>query len=115
MPHHEQCCVSLQILLRTVECAQVCPSWARSCSKDISALLQASRNHQLKSVTWLQAKGKAEDEDREEGEIADSDKQVKAEEKKQKAREDAEAAQRELKVCLKVPCVFVCASQHCLL
>ena len=47
---------------------------------------------------WLQAEGKAEDEDREDGEITDSEKLSKAEERKQKAREDAEAAQRELKV-----------------
>ena len=46
----------------------------------------------------LQAHGKAEEEEREDGEITDSEKQVKAEEKKQKAREDMEAAQRELKV-----------------
>ena len=49
-------------------------------------------------VIWLQAHGKAEEDEREDGEITDSEKQVKAEEKKQKAREDAEAAQRELKV-----------------
>ncbi len=49
-------------------------------------------------VNPLQAQGKAEEEEREDGEITDSDKQAKAEEKKQKAREDMEAAQRELKV-----------------
>lgn len=47
----------------------------------------------------LQTQGKpAEEEDREDGEIADTEKQVKAEEKKQKAREEMEAAKRELKV-----------------
>ena len=49
---------------------------------------------------WVQAQGKAEaeEEEKEDGEITDSEKQMKAEEKKQKARDDHEAAQRELKV-----------------
>ncbi len=51
----------------------------------------------------VQAQGKAKEEEREDGEITDSEKQVKAEEKRQKAREDMEAAQRELKVCLLQP------------
>ena len=46
----------------------------------------------------MQAQGKAKEEEREDGEITESEKQVKAEEKRQKAREDMEAAQRELKV-----------------
>ena len=48
----------------------------------------------------MQAQGKAEaeEEEKEDGEIPDSEKQMKAEEKKQKARDDHEAAQRELKV-----------------
>ena len=40
----------------------------------------------------VQAQGKAKEEEREDGEITDSEKQVKAEEKRQKAREDMEAA-----------------------
>ena len=46
----------------------------------------------------MQAQGKAKEEEREDGEITESERQVKAEEKRQKAREDMEAAQRELKV-----------------
>ena len=45
-----------------------------------------------------QGKAKAEEEEKEDGEITDSEKQMKAEEKKKKARDDHEAAQRELKV-----------------
>lgn len=90
-------------------CSSICsilrPS-TKACLLWPSTLLHCIKVHQTapfielfgKACLWLQAQGKAEEEEREDGEIADSEKQSKAEEKKQKAREDMEAAKSELKV-----------------
>ncbi|CAK0783381.1 hypothetical protein CVIRNUC_006580 [Coccomyxa viridis] len=56
-----------------------------------------AREKRQREEDAAKAQGKAKEEEREDGEITDSEKQVKAEEKRQKAREDMEAAQRELK------------------